>query len=153
VRLFLLSIGLLFVVAAESACGGEKLTGPDQAQQKQSNSGPVTDYPSLIDKLRAAGVSVDPAGEVEQPFLSVTGKMIKLYGEDVQVFQYSSAAQMEAQAALISRDGTGVGTRKIHWIGSPHFYKQGRVLVLYVGQDTKVEKALEAVLGRQFAGQ
>jgi hypothetical protein len=92
-------------------------------------------------------------GEVEQPFLSVAGTMIKVQDEDVQVFQYSSAAEMEAQAALISRDGTAVGTRKIHWIGSPHFFKQGRVLVLYVGQDKKVEKALEAVLGRQFAGQ
>lgn len=79
--------------------------------------------------------------------------MIRLYGEDVQVFQYSSAAQMEAEAKHISRDGTTVGTRKIHWIGAPHFFKQGRILVLYVGDHKRVEKALEAVLGRQFAGQ
>ena len=141
-RIFLLSIGFVCVVAVESATGGENLPGPDQAQQKQSKSGPVIDYPSLISRLRASGAGVKPAGEVEQPFLSVTGKMIKLYDEDVQVFQYSSAAEMEAQAAPISRDGTAVGTRKIHWIGSPHFFKQGRVLVLYVGNDEKVEKTL-----------
>ncbi|HWP23759.1 MAG TPA: hypothetical protein VNM15_06185 [Candidatus Binatia bacterium] len=103
-------------------------------------------------ELRAAGAKVEIVGEVDQPFLSTTGTLIKLQGEDVQVFEYSSAAQMEAEAKLISRDGTTVGNRKVHWIGPPHFFKQGRVLVLYVGDEKKVEKALEAVLGRQFAG-
>jgi hypothetical protein len=79
--------------------------------------------------------------------------MFKVQGEDVQVFEYSSAAELEAQAGLISRDGTTVGTTKIHWIGSPHFFKQERALVLYVGDDRNVLKSLEAVLGRQFAGQ
>jgi hypothetical protein len=110
------------------------------------------DYASLIDRLRTVGVRVEGDGEVEQPFLSIRGRMIKLHSEDVQVFQYSSATEMEAQAALISRDGSTVGTTKIHWIGSPHFYKQGRLLVLYVGDSEKVRKSLEAVLGQQFAG-
>ena len=78
--------------------------------------------------------------------------MIKLHGEDVQVFQYPNAAAVEAEAARVSRDGSTVGTTKLHWIGPPHFYKQGRLLVLYVGDESKVLKALEAVLGRQFAG-
>jgi hypothetical protein len=96
---------------------------------------------------------VEIIGEVDQPFLSVTGTMIQVQGEDVQVFEYSSAAELQAQAGSISRDGTAVGTRKIHWIGSPHFFKRDRVLVLYVGDDRKVLKLLEAVLGQQFAGQ
>ena len=152
-RLFLLSIGLLFVVAAESACGGEKLTAPDQAQQKQSKSGTVIDYPSLIKSLRASGAGATAVGEVDQPFFSITGVMIKVHGEDVQVFQYANAAAADAEAAPISRDGMAVGTRKIFWVGPPHFFKQGKLLVLYVGNDDKVLKALEAVLGRQLAGQ
>jgi hypothetical protein len=46
-----------------------------------------------------------------------------------------------------------VGTRKIFWVGAPHFYKQGRLLVLYVGDNAKAKKTLDAVLGQQFAGQ
>lgn len=150
-RLF--SIGAwLFFLAVGSVIGGGDFFKPKQAQG-QSRVSAVTDRASLISKLRAAGANVEIVGDVDQPFLSVTGTMIKLQGEDVQVFQYSSAAEMEAQAALISHDGTTVGTRKIHWIGSPHFFKQGRVLVLYVGDDKNVENALEAVLGGQFAGQ
>jgi len=112
----------------------------------------ATDYAGFIERLRARGASVEIEGEAEQPFLSVTGKMIKIDGEDVQVFQFSSPAAVETQAARISRDGGTVGTNKIQWIDSPHFYKQGKLLVLYVGDDDKALKALESVLGPQFAG-
>ena len=78
--------------------------------------------------------------------------MIKVHGEDVQVFQYASAEAADAETAPISRNGTSVGTRKIHWIGSPHFYKKGRLVVLYVGDADQVRRTLEAALGRQFAG-
>ena len=151
-KVLLGSICWLVAVAAGSAsCGGE-LAPANQAQPGKSQSRPVTDYGSLLDRLRAGGAIVEPEGEAEQPFLSVTGTMIKLDGEDVQVFQYPDAAAVEAQAARVSRDGSAVGTTKPHWIGPPHFYKRGRVLVLYVGDEEKVLKALEAALGRQFAG-
>lgn len=152
VKRCLLSICLLVIVAVGStACRGN-LSASNQPQQGKSHGGPVTDYASLIDDLRAAGVSVEPEGDVDQPFFSVEGMMIKVRGEDVQVFQYSNVAAMDAQAALVSLDGSAVGTTKLHWVGSPHFYKKGKLLVLYVGNHDKVLKALEAMLGPQFAG-
>lgn len=98
------------------------------------------------------GAGATAAGEVDQPFFSIPGRMIKVHGEDVQVFQYANTAAADAEAAPISRDGSGVGTRKIHWIGSPHFFKKGKLLVLYVGDNDKVLGSLGAVLGQQFAG-
>jgi hypothetical protein len=150
---FLSSIGLLFIVAVGCATGGEKSPGPDRDQPKQSKIEPVTDYPSLIKSLRASGAGATAVGEVEQPFLSIKGAMIKVHGEDVQVFQYANAAAADGEAAPISRNGMAVGTRKIFWVGAPHFFKQGRLLVLYVGNNDKVLRSLEVVLGRQFAGQ
>ena len=135
VRLLSLSVPLLFVGAVAAA-----------------GSGPVADYPGLMGSLRAGGAGAEPAGDVDQPFLSIKGRMIKVHGEDVQVFQYANAAAAQAETALISRDGAAVGTRKVHWIGSPHFYQKGRLLVLYVGDTDKVQHALEAALGPQFAG-
>lgn len=145
-------MGLLSVVAAAATACGEKLRESHPPQQAELRAGQVTDYVSLINALRAAGVSAEPGAHAEQPFLSVEGKMIKIGDQDVQVFQYSEAAQANAQAALVSPDGGAVGTNKIRWIGSPHFYKKGKLLVLYLGDDAKVLKALDAVLGRQFAG-
>jgi len=151
-RLNLLSIGLLCTVAVGSATGGEKSSTSDQAQQKQSKSALVIDSSSFISSLRALGAGAQTAGEVEQPFFSITGKMVKIHGEDVQIFQYSDTATADAEAAPISRDGMGTGTSKIQWIGSPHFYKKESLLVLYVGDNQKVLKTLEALLGQQFAG-
>ena len=151
-RLFLRCIGLLFLIAAGPTACAAKLSVPDPLQQGKSVAGPVTDYSSLIDNLRLAGVSVEPEGEAEQPFFSTKGRMIKVGGEDVQVFQYSRAAVADAQAAVVSSDGSAVGTSKVNWIGPPHFYKKAKLIVLYVGNDNKVLTALDAVLGPQFAG-
>lgn len=148
--LFLSAIALFVFVAVGCATGGEKSPGP--AQAKQSISVPVTDYPSLVKNLRALGAGAAVAGDVEQPFFSVTGKMIKVHGEDVQVFQYANASAADGEAAPISRDGMSVGTRKIFWVGPPHFFKKEKLLVLYVGDNAKVLKTLETALSQQFAG-
>ena len=139
------------MAAALTGCG-DRLQQSLPRQQAQSPAGKAADYASLLGVLRAAGVRAERGEEVEQPFLSLKGKMIKIGDQDVQVFQYSDAAQVDAQAALVSSDGSTVGTSKIRWIGSPHFYKKGKLFVLYLGDDDKVLKALDAVLGRQFAG-
>lgn len=109
-------------------------------------------YAGFVRSLRAEDATLRPQGEVEQPFFSVKGKVIALYGDHVQIFEYPGSAEADAQAALVSPDGMTVGTAKPHWLGTPHFYRKGRLLVLYLGGNEKVLKALEARLGRQFAG-
>ncbi|MBI2182419.1 MAG: hypothetical protein HYU31_16570 [Deltaproteobacteria bacterium] len=148
---FLFCLPLLAALAVTN-CAAQP-SDPNQPQPGGSRARTVTDYASLIDYFRAAGIKVQAEGEVEQPFLSVKGRAIKIHDEDVQVFQYSSAAAMEAQAARISPNGMAVGTSKIHWLGPPHFFKKEKLLVLYIGDEAKTLKALEAALGRQFAGQ
>lgn len=116
-------------------------------------AGPVTDYASLVKHLSAAGESVGFEEEVEQPFFSVKGKVLRVRDEHVQVFEYPAAAAAKAEAARVSANGMTVGTTKVHWLGPPHFYQRGKLLVLYVGDNREVQKALEAALGPQFAGQ
>ena len=152
-RVVLLSTAFLLAVATGSTAGGGTVAASNHPPQAKARAASVTDYASLIDNLSAAGVKVEPQGEVDQPFLSVKGRMIRIRGEDVQVFQHASAEAVDAQAALVSRSGSAVGTTRLHWIGPPHFYKQGRLLVLYVGNDDQVLRILDAALGRQFAGQ
>jgi hypothetical protein len=117
-----------------------------------SNGGPVTDYVSLVDNLRKEGATVEPAGEIIQDFFSVKGQAIKVNGEDVQVFEYSNQSSVESEAALVSPDGSSIGTSIPFWVASPHFYKAGRIIVLYVGENTTVLDVLETTLGTQFAG-
>jgi hypothetical protein len=118
-----------------------------------SHGGPVTDYASLIDALRAGGASVEPAGEVSQSFFSVEGKVIKANGADVQVFEYADEAAAQTDANLVQPDGYEIGTAIVDWMAPPHFYQKGRLMVLYVGTDNAIMAALEATLGAQFAGE
>ncbi len=118
----------------------------------------VSDEPSdgetarLIADLRAAGATVSPSGEITQPFFTVKGQVIKVNGYDVQVFEYATVEAADAEATQVSPDGTSIGTSIVLWVATPHFYKRGQVIVLYVGDDTDVIKPLKAVLGEQFAG-
>lgn len=121
-----------------------------QATSTVSHGGAVSDYVSLIDNLRGAGASVEPAGEIEQPFFSVSGQVITVNGADVQVFEYADAAAAEAEAALISPDGRSVGTSMVMWVATPHFFSVERLIVLYVGDDVQVLETLGAALGPQF---
>lgn len=117
-----------------------------------SRGGQVEDYASLIDALRGTGITVEPAGHADQPFISVGGQVINVNGEAVQVFEYTTPSGADAEAKLVSPDGREIGTTMVTWVDSPHFYKAGRLIILYVGDSATVIAALEATLGPQFAG-
>ena len=144
----LLMVAMLFAACAPKS----QATKIPDAGPTTSHGGPVEDYVSLVDALRAAGATVEPADTVEQAFFSVTGQIIKVNGADVQAFEYESAEAMEADASQAAPDGGSVGTSMVIWVEAPHFFKLGRVLVLYVGDDTAVFDLLKSVLGEQFAG-
>jgi len=52
----------------------------------------------------------------------------------------------------VSSDGGSIGTSMVAWVDVPHFYKSGRIIVLYVGSETTVLDLLENAVGPQFAG-
>lgn len=112
----------------------------------------VQDYTSLISHLRAQGVAVTTKETISQPFFSVPGNVIDVKGEEVQVFEYLTMAAAEKEAALVSPTGGSIGTSMVSWMRTPHFYKKGRLIVLYVGVDKSVIALLNNALGTQFAG-
>ncbi len=117
-------------------------------------------YDSLVEKLKSTGVEVAPQGEVTAPFFSVAGKEISINGNAVQVFEHQDSDSAEAKAKLVSEDGLFVGTQtsdglelsSVQWGGTPHFYKKGSIIVIYVCDDKEIKNVLAAVLGSQFAG-
>ncbi len=143
---WLLIIGLVLILAIMG------LAGCVSEEPPVSHDGPVTDYISLIDNLRQDGATVEPAGELTQPFFSVNGRVIVVNGGDVQVFEYADAAAAEAEAALVSPDGSSIGTSMPFWVAPPHFYRAEKLIVLYIGDSEAVTDVLESALGQQFAG-
>ena len=127
-----------------------------------SHGGPVTDYVSLVDNLRAAGATVDPAGTVSSDFFGQQGQVLTVNGEDIQAFEFASAEEADTVAKGVSASGssisrvdseTGMGVAiSALWVAPPHFYKAGKLIVLYVGSDSDVINALQEAMGSQFAG-
>ena len=138
---------LVACAAALAACAPV----PTQSAQPCGRSA-VTDHESLIRALHAAGAKVAQEQMLLQPFFDVEARILAVDGEGVQVFEYSDAATAAAQAARVSPDGSQIGTSKPLWVGPPHFYRKGRLLVLYLGEDTQTRERLACLLGPPFAG-
>lgn len=83
---------------------------------------------------------------------SIPTEAISVDGSDVQVFEFQSEADAKAATLTVSEDGTEIGTSIIHWIDTPHFYTNGKIIVLYVGQNPEITNLLESLLDTQFAG-
>ena len=77
---------------------------------------------------------------------------MRVNGEDVQVFEFADEATAEMAASQISPDGSSTPTMMITWMATPHFYRSGRVIVVYVGENEGITSLLEAMIGPQFAG-
>jgi hypothetical protein len=104
-------------------------------------------YAQLVAALEASGAKVEPVGEVTQDFFSVKGQVLKVNGEDVQVFEYASEAERQADSDQINPDGS-VGTSMILWIAPPHWFAEGKLIVLYLGEDEAMLNLLGSLLVR-----
>lgn len=118
-----------------------------------SDSSGSQDLASRVKALENAGAMVESGEPVTQTFFTPGGQTPKVNGADLQVFEYESADAMQKEAAQVAPDGGSIGTSMMIWIDAPHFYKAGRIIVLYLGNDKAVLDLLDKVMGAQFAGQ
>jgi hypothetical protein len=124
------------------ACASEVI-GPSDAS---------FNYRSLVDALKQSATVAETSESVGQPSFKVPGRIVRVEGEDVQIFEYGDAAAAQADAQLVSADGGQIGTTSILWVAPPHFYRRDRVIALYVGSSVRLLDALRTALGAQFAG-
>ena len=148
-KLSILSVLFLTFGVFLSACGGAPAANASNASPEPAV---VEDQARLIAALQAAGATVEMGEPISQPFFSVEGNIVKVNGADVQVFEYESTEEMELESSQIAPDGSSNATTMITWVDTPHFYKTGRIIVLYIGSDETILNLLEQVLGPQFAG-
>jgi hypothetical protein len=136
---------LVFVLASLMALPGcDSPGGPD-------DEGDLA-YDRLLQGLRESSLSAQPAGQLSQPFFSIPVRLIAINPDQVQVLEYPDERSARTDAARVSPDGSTVGNSHVDWVAPPHFYRTGRLLVLYVGNRTDIKTALERLLGPQFAG-
>jgi hypothetical protein len=118
--LSVLSFGVIGCSGASRSGGGETLTVNEALTQ-----------------IQGQGLSVSPLRSLS-PGFAQDGLLAETeYGDRIRIveFQNTSSASMQ-----VSRKSSSAGS-------SPFFYQKGNIMVVHLGNDSRVEDALEAVLG------
>jgi heat shock protein HslJ len=115
----------------------------------------------LIEDLHATGLTVEPTTQWVDHGFAIQGQRILVNDAPVFVYEFSSSAAAETASAGISADKYSMTITRLEdgvtvvvhsdWVETPHLYKKGRLIVI-TGDHPDVLKALDAVLGPQFAG-
>ena len=137
--MFLLAV--LLVAALAAAC--------------RESVSPADDLAGLLRSLQQAGFDTpeqEATNVLESRFFDVPGVALIVPGRKLLAYEFADESQAEAQAGMVSLDGTGIGNKYVGWGDTPHFFSRGRLIVIYQGDDQRMLDALEEALGPQFAG-
>lgn len=121
-----------------------------------SKDASITEYGELVSNLKNLGFSVTEE-DVDKDILQGQRKWLTINDEEnLSVYLYKTSKEMEEDASYINEQGSsytnGKDNAEISWVSDPHFYKEGNIIVLYVGNNQEVINKLEEIIGSQFAG-
>jgi hypothetical protein len=108
----------------------------------------------LVNALRAHGLKVSVGGETspqKNGYFSVSSRDVLVGDALLKAFEYGTAVGADADAARISADGQPNPRAHIGWIGAPHFFKHGQLIVLYIGCAEPLLQALDDLIGPVIA--
>jgi hypothetical protein len=143
---------ILFLSACQQVSPSSPVETQEPTETAEPGSAELLGTISFREALVSEGAEVQNDSKIEQPFFSTPGEVILVDGESLQVFEYPDSARAEADASLVSPDGSSIGTSMVSWIGPPHFFQAGKLIVIYIGENQSLIQQLESILGPQFAG-
>ena len=143
----LLPLGFLLALnIALAACD------TNSTSQAISPGDKVFDLADFAEQLFANGVAVELGSEEHFSFFPIPALHFDVQGADVLVFEVTGPDTAISIASAISEDGVTINSEFIPWPATPHFFLEGRVIVLYLGDSREVLSILTYFLGPQIAG-
>lgn len=106
----------------------------------------------FIVQLEKAGGKIKTIKKGSNTFLKGDATAININEEFINVYEYKNSNQMDADVKTIRSDGAIVGNAFIDWVSIPHIYKNGNIIVLYVGENKEIKDMIQKSVGNQFAG-
>ena len=82
------------------------------------------------------------------PFFRVPGQLVRVNGQDLQVFVYPDVNSRKSDSARISADGTMIAGEVVEWPATPRFASTGNVLAVMLTNDSRLGGRVERAIGR-----
>lgn len=135
---------------AGEGASGEGASGEGAGTGEESEA-LVDSHEELRAALEAAGLEIEQDEVLLDSFFADTTARFLLVNEAmIQTFAFADAAAAAAGAETVNATGTIIGAATIDWVERPHFYRQGKLIVLYAGDDEAILSALQEALGEPF---
>ncbi|RDJ31278.1 MAG: hypothetical protein DWQ18_03300 [Crenarchaeota archaeon] len=125
---------------------------PSSNEPVQYFDGIVNDYVTFLEAINSRGLTFELIETVDDSSFSVPMKTLSISGIETHVYEFETEQDAQMASKTVSSDGTQIGNNVIRWMDTPHFYTQGKIIVLYVGQNPEITSLLDSLLGSQFAG-
>ena len=152
------------VASLVSGCSRQEVSNGDTPVEVLEGGGTrgvsIVDPPTLSEALRGEGLSIrraelllsgSPFAMAHEPF---EHRYLRVTVDDhqIDVFEFPDDETAGAAGSAVSADGWGVGGSQYEWIGPPHFWRSGHIIVLYAGDNEAFLETMTELLGSQFAG-
>lgn len=113
-------------------------------------------YTAFLNMLKDNGFQYTEVEVVNDSFLSVPRRPIRIGDEIITIYAYASNMDMERDSKYINKGGSSISVPgkevEISWVSFPHFFKKDTLIIEYVGKDEKILKFLNINYGPEFAG-
>ena len=106
----------------------------------------------LYQLFAATGHRIEIGPEVEKPYFDVPARGLKINGSPVYCVAFTESKETDEFVATIAKDGRMIGEKKVEEEKTPHFFREGKVVALYLGDKQSTIEILEEVMGKQIAG-
>lgn len=112
----------------------------------------ISNTDDLISSLKKMGYKVSTFKQGKNKFLSGDLTVVKINGNEIDIYEYKSNQEMEREAEKYIRSSDSAVNTMNDYISDPHFYKIGKIIVSYIGDKKEITKKLEKIIGEQFSG-
>lgn len=81
------------------------------------------------------------------PFFRAPGQLVRVNGQDLQVFIYPDATSRKSDSARISADGTMIAGEVVTWPAKPTFAASENVLAVLISEDSRLAGRVQRAVG------
>lgn len=108
---------------------------------------------ALLDELRSRGDEPVVISSVNRRLFSVSGYIVSIGKDTIQVYEYSDPIQKSLDKNRISRQYSAGATRWSMWRDKVHVYESPDLIVFYMGNDQMVLSDLDGIKSLQYRSQ